>query len=278
MPSSIPPKITTIKDSAGNNIPKNGIVAGGSTDLTGTGFPGVTLTISVMTNGVVQVPTTPTVLIDSGGKWTTTLIGLPAGTTVVTFTESVNDPAVTPPPGATSWNFKVVPGIKEHFGDLIGQTFEMHWRHITNNNIHIYYNSANTGSIRAAREFWTPTSAQFKGKLDGNVLCVDYHPTAVSHADSLITFTLAKSKDDNTAIPFSKVSFYYLSQFPCTVTTKDLNNRSLEEKTLSVSPAIPLPASFSSPNSFSITVCIPASQKTYSPSWSFIVGNLEITP
>lgn len=246
--------------------------------MTGTGFPGATLDISVITNGVVQPPTTPTVLVESGGKWATTLIGLPAGTTVVTFTESLSDSFVTPPPGAASWSFKVVPGIKEHFGDLIGQTFEMDWRHITNNNIQIYYNSANTGSIRTAREFWTPTSASFKGKLDGNVLCMDYYAKPASRSNSSITFMLAKSKDDNTATPFSKVSFYYLSQFPCTVISGDINNSTVDEKILPVSPIIPLPASLSSPSMFSITVCIPESHKTYSPSWSFIIGNLEITP
>lgn len=273
MPSQIPPKISTVKNSAGTNIPKNGSVAGGIVDFTGIGFPGATLTISVTTNGVTQVPSTPTVLIDPiTAKWAVNLRGLPVGKTVVTFTE------VVPNPATVSWSFTVASGIKENFADLSGHTFEMNWRYTTRNNISINYNSANTGSIRNAREFWTPTSAGFKGKLEGNVFCINYLPTHVNTYVTWVTLFLSKSQDDNTGVPFSTISFFYISQVECILYARDANNNPVEQKTLPASPTIPLQATLSRADIYSITIEAPAISEVYSPSWSCVFGNLEITP
>ncbi|MFL1417519.1 hypothetical protein [Pseudomonas fildesensis] len=278
MPSPLPPTIATVKDSAGNNIANNGAVSGGSVSFTGAGLPGVTLDITVTTDGIKQTPSTASVLIGSDTKWSANLTSLPAGNTVVTFTESLSNPVVTSPGGIASWSFTVTLGVREDFTSLTGQVFEQNWRLITKNNISFYYNSKNTGCIRDAREFWPTTSSSFKGKLEGSVVCLNYYPKLVSDGTSLFSLGLCKSKDDNTIVNVSKVSFYYLSQAECTVYAKDGAGNILDQRTLAPNPTMPLQVTFSARNILVIVVLAPPIATAYSMSSQFTMGNLELTP
>ncbi|MDQ0701309.1 hypothetical protein QF043_000101 [Pseudomonas sp. W3I7] len=288
MPSPLAPTITAAKDSAGNNLPNSkGTVTDGSITLSGLGFPGITLNISVTTGGTAQTPSTASVLVGANATWTATLTGLPAGMTVVAFTEDPTNSVTAPPPGTVSWSFTVTrpaqSAVLENFEGWNGIFFENHSRTCTDRDIGIHYQGANKGRFMPSRMVWgysMPAGQVIQngvGEPKGNVFCMSHYPETPMGGEAILTLYL-RDPNSNTTTPLSNATFKYTSSVDCTVYAKDNNSKILDQKTLPITHTSPVPVTLTAPGIAIIEIHSAPVNAATTLGWSAMIGEVELTP
>lgn len=274
MPSPLPPAITRVTGSDGNDIPANGTLNGSSATFSGTGFPNLVLTITLTVNGVVQTPTPNVVTVNPVGVWSVNLTNLPAGTLVTTFTETGANPPVVPPAGSTSWRFMVAVTVKEDFANEPLQSFKMRWNTITNNNVFLNFDSPIDSSIRKARENWGLSPA-VQAMLKGNILCFNYQPNIPGTGS--FSFSLYRNTS-NDIVTCSKISLEYVCQAPCIVQYQDKSGNELGRLPFIVSPTIPQRMTFTGNGIYVVYISDISGLSFPNISCSLILNEIEFTP
>lgn len=278
MPSRLAPTITNAQDTSGNNIPNNGTVSGSGLTLSGLGFPGLKLNISIATNGTPQTPSAPYVQVDANGDWKVNLTGLSAGATIVTLTEDATNIVVIGAPGVVSQSFTVTLNttVFENFTGLNGVELKYDWVVLSDRDVGIWYLGANTGFIFPARLVWPDSALVGAEEQRGNIFSISHAPTNPELSTSFLALFLRKSKAlINTT--FSEVSFKYTSSVDCVAYLRDEKRDVINQKSLPASLTTPVKVTLAGADATIIEIVTPPINPSTWPGWSTRVGAVEFT-
>ena len=275
MASPLPPSITKVTNANKNDVPDKGVLSGSTITFEGKGFPALSLNIEITSNGAALINPVKNVIVSGLAAWTIELKDLPAGPTVIKFTEDASNPVVAAPPGVISWSFTVELAIKEDFETISPLNMTRNWQFRTPINFYCNCQTLNWTTVQHIRNLLDGTTHGFPGEMEGNVLCFKYIPT-IPEDQSLVSFGILTS--DTSALSCSKISFWYLCQTNCTAYAYNNSGAVVDQKTLTPGSKKPQQMILSATDIRSVAII--DTSRAISPNirYSAAIDQIEFTP